>query len=136
MNEMESSSKILHLPKVFDVRGSLTYVENAREIPFEVKRVFYLYDVPAGSSRAGHALKTCKQFLIAVSGSFDVVVEEKGIRQIFTLSKPYEGLFLPALVWREIHNFSAGAVCFVLASEYYEESNYCREITQFRNFSG
>lgn len=122
--------KIINLPKIFDTRGNLTYIENNRHIPFEIKRVFYLYDVPGGETRAGHALKTL-QFLIAASGSFDVVVYDGSNKKSFTLNRSYYGLFLPAYIWRELENFSSGSVCLVLASEFYNEKDYIREYSDF-----
>jgi hypothetical protein len=125
--------ELLNLPKIYDVRGNLTFIENQKHIPFEVRRVFYLYDVPAGETRAGHALKNCQQFIIAVSGSFDVIVDNGKKKSKFTLNRPYIGLFLPALCWRELENFSSGSVCLVLASELYNENEYIYNYEDFQN---
>ena len=109
--------RLVDLPVVPDPRGNLTFVEGSRHIPFEIRRVFYLYDVPGGESRAGHALRTCQQFIIAMSGSFDVFVDDGSENRRYQLNRSYNGLYLPALIWRELDNFSSGSVCTVLASE-------------------
>ncbi|MGO9898384.1 MAG: sugar 3,4-ketoisomerase [Solirubrobacteraceae bacterium] len=114
-----------------DHRGNLTFVEGGRHVPFEIRRVFYLYDVPAGQRRAGHALKDIQQILVAVSGSFDVVVDSGQERTKVTLNRPSMGLYLPSLVWRELENFSSGSVCLVLASERYSEESYYRDYYEF-----
>jgi hypothetical protein len=124
--------RLLDLPVVPDYRGNLTFIEGSRHIPFDIKRVFYLYDVPGGQSRAGHALKDVEQLLIAASGSFDVVLDYGDERSVVTLNRSYVGLYLPSLVWRELENFSSGAVCLVLASDYYDEEAYYRDYEQFR----
>ncbi len=114
-----------------DNRGNLTFIEGSHHVPFAIERVFYLYDVPGGQSRAGHALKETEQVLIAVSGSFDVVLDDGESRRTVTLNRPYVGLYLPSLVWRELENFSSGSVCLVLASRVYEEAQYYREYSAF-----
>jgi hypothetical protein len=124
--------RMIDLPRINDPRGNLTFVEGSRHIPFEIKRVFYLYDVPGGETRAGHALKTCHQFIVAMSGSFDAVVDDGRTRSHFRLNRSYYGLYLPPKIWRELENFSSGSVCLVLASEPYVESGYYREYSQFR----
>jgi hypothetical protein len=123
--------KLLDLPKIADPRGNLTFLEGGRHIPFEIKRVFYLYDVPGGETRAGHALKSCDQFLIAMSGSFDVVIDDGREKRRFQLNRSYQGLYIPPLIWREIDNFSSGSVCAVLASERYAETVYYRSYEEF-----
>lgn len=127
-----SAHRLIDLPIVPDHRGNLTFIEGARHIPFEIKRVFYLYDVPGGQSRAGHALKGVEQLLIAASGSFDVVLDDGRERKTVTLNRSYVGLYLPSLVWRELENFSSGAVCLVLASHHYEEDAYYRDFDEYR----
>ena len=122
---------IIELPRVPDPRGNLTFIEGSRHVPFEIKRVFYLYDVPGGETRAGHALKTTDQFLVAVSGSFTVICDDGRIKHRFFLNRSYYGLYIPPLVWREIEDFSSGAVCLVLASEFYDEGDYYREYGDF-----
>lgn len=126
-----SLGQLLHFPTVPDRRGNLSFIEGSRHVPFEIKRVFYLYDVPGGETRAGHALRDVDQVLIAMSGSFDVVVDNGANRQTVTLNRSYFGLFIPSLVWRELENFSSGAVCLVLASEPYDENAYYRSYPDF-----
>ena len=128
---MSARHQLLDLPVRPDHRGNLTFVEGGRHIPFEIRRVFYLYDVPAGESRAGHALKDIEQVLVAVSGSFDVVLDYGDEQTRVTLNRPYMGLYLPSLVWRELENFSSGSVCLVFASDYYSEQSYYREHDAF-----
>ena len=123
--------KMIDLPKVTDPRGNLTFIEGGKHIPFEMKRVFYLYDVPGGASRAGHALKTCHQFIIAALGSFDIILDDGAHRQRFHLNRSYYGLYVPPLIWREIDNFSSGSVCLVFASEFFNEGDYYRNYQDF-----
>ncbi|NLE74860.1 MAG: WxcM-like domain-containing protein [Actinobacteria bacterium] len=118
--------RLIYLPKIADARGNLTFIEGTRHIPFEIKRVFHVYDVPGGAARGGHGLKLVHQFLIAMSGSFDVTLDDGQKRQIFHLNRAYFGLYIPPMVWREMDNFSSGAVCMVLASDYYSEEDYYR----------
>lgn len=122
---------IIELPKINDPRGNLTFIESGRHIPFEVKRIFYLYDVPGGAMRAGHALKACHQFLIANSGSFDVVVDDGTQKKRYQLNRSHYGLYIPPLIWREIDNFSSNSVCTVLASAFYDEADYYRTYDEF-----
>lgn len=124
-------ARLIDLPKILDQRGNLSFIEGERHIPFEIRRVFYLYDVPGGETRAGHALKTCHQFLVAISGAFDVVIDDGAARSRHHLNRSYFGLYLPPLIWRELDNFSSGSVCLVLASEPYSESAYFREYNDF-----
>jgi hypothetical protein len=124
--------RLIELPRVHDVRGNLTFIESGRHVGFEIKRVFYLYDVPGGATRAGHALWTCHQFLIAMSGSFDVLLDDGERRRRQQLNRSYHGLYIPPRIWREIENFSSGSVCLVLASSPYDESDYCRDYAEFR----
>lgn len=123
--------RLIDLPIVRDHRGNLTFVEGGRHLPFEIRRVFYLYDVPGGESRAGHALKDTEQVLVAVAGSFDVVLDYGEHRTTVTLNRPYVGLHVPSLVWRELENFSSGSVCLVFASQPYSESAYYRDYGSF-----
>lgn len=122
---------LIDLPRVNDPRGNLTFIEGGRHVPFEMKRIFYLYDVPGGAMRAGHALKRCHQFIVATSGSFDVILDDGAERKRFQLNRSYYGLYVPPLVWREIDNFSSNSVCVVLASEAYDESDYYRDYEDF-----
>ena len=131
MNIGDIECKIIDLPKVTDVRGSLSFIEGCRHIPFEIQRVFYLYDVPGGAIRAGHALKTCEQFLIAISGSFEVVIDNGVSRCEYLLNRAYRGLLIPPLFWRELKNFSSGSVCLVLASDPFDEDDYFNDYEDF-----
>lgn len=123
--------QLIDLPKVNDDRGNLTFIEGHRHVPFEIRRVFYVYDVPGGSQRAGHALRSCEQFIIAISGSFDVVLDDGSARQRFHLNRSHYGLYVTALTWREIDNFSSNSVCLVLASAPYSEGDYYRDYESF-----
>lgn len=124
--------KLIELPKISDPRGNLTFIEGAKHIPFEIKRIYYLYDVPGGAHRAGHAHKTLHQVLVALSGSFDITLNDGFSQMKFHLNRSYQGLYIPAMVWRDIDNFSSGAVCLALASTFYDESEYYREYDSFR----
>ena len=126
-----SDCGMVQLPKIPDARGNLSFVEAGQHIDFDIKRVFYLYDVPGGETRAGHALKTCHQFVIAMSGSFDVHLDDGREQKTIGLNRSYYGLHIPPRVWRVLDNFSSGAVCLVLASERYDASGYFREYAQF-----
>ena len=128
--------KIIELPKRLDPRGNLTFIEGRRHVPFDIKRVFYLYDVPGGADRGGHALRNCHQFMIAMSGSFDVIVYDGKQNQRIHLNRSYYGLHLPPLIWREMDNFSSGSVCLVLASEFYDEKGYFREYPEYLRYVG
>ena len=114
-----------------DERGRLAFIESGAQIPFDIRRVFYLYGVPSGMSRAGHALKSCEQFLIAVSGSFEVLAFDGNEQERFRLDKPEQGLHLSRWVWRELVQFSSDAVCLVLASHAYDETDYCRDYEEY-----
>ena len=124
--------RLIDLPRINDPRGNLTFIENDRHIPFEIKRVYYLYDVPGGSLRAGHAHKTLRQFLIAMSGSFDVTVDDGQQKMKFHLNRSYYGLYIPPMIWREIDNFSSGSVCLALASDFFDEADYYRQYPEFK----
>jgi len=130
-----SKCKIIDLPKITDERGNLTFVEGNKHIPFEIKRIYYLYDVPGGESRGGHAHKSLQQFIIAASGSFDVILDDGLERKRFHLNRSYYGLYVPFMVWRELNNFSSGSVCLVVASEYYDENDYIREYETFKKIA-
>lgn len=123
--------RLLEFPQVHDQRGNLTFIESCEHIPFEIRRVYYLYDIPGGAHRGGHAHRSLEQCLIAVSGSFDVVVDVGSDRQSITLNRSFYGLYLPRMVWREITNFSSGSVCLVLASDFYCEEDYIRDHSEF-----
>lgn len=117
-----------------DRKGNLSVVENEKEVPFLVKRVYYLYDVPGGESRGGHAHKDLYQLIVAVSGSFTVTLDDGNDKKSFVLKRPYEGLYIVPGIWRTLDDFSSGAVCLVLASEKYEKADYIRDYNEFINF--
>lgn len=124
--------KIIDLPKIEDPRGNLTFIEGGQHVPFEIKRVYYLYDVPGGSSRGGHAHKELHQLLIAMSGSFDILLDDGESQVKYHMDRSYYGLYIPPMLWREIDNFSSGSVCMVLASAHYDEADYYRDYEVFR----
>ena len=123
--------KIIDLPKISDPRGNLSFIEGGQHIPFDIKRVYYLYDVPGGSDRGSHAHKNLHQFVVAMSGSFDVVLDDGKEKKRFHLNRSYYGLYVCPMMWRDLDNFSSGAVCMVLASEHYDEADYIRDYQQF-----
>jgi dTDP-4-dehydrorhamnose 3,5-epimerase-like enzyme len=123
--------KIIQLPKIQDQRGNLTFIESGRHMPFDIRRVYYLYDVPGGAARAAHGHKKLHQLMIAMSGSFDVTLDDGLEKKAFHLNRSYFGLYIPPMMWRDLDNFSSGAVCMVLASEYYDEEDYFREYADF-----
>lgn len=128
---MLDACRIIDLPKINDPRGSLTFVEGGKHVPFDIRRIFYLYDVPGGADRGGHANKEVHQVLIAMSGSFDVVVDDGSNRRRHHLNRSYYGLYIPPMVWRELENFSSGSVCLVLASSVFVESDYHRDYAAY-----
>jgi len=123
---------LVTLPRVNDARGNLTFIEGGNHVGFDIRRVYYLYDVPGGAERGGHAHRQLEQLFIAMSGSFDVVLDDGNVRQRFHLNRSYVGLYVPEMVWREIDNFSSGSVCMVLASQPYHEADYYRDYAEFR----
>lgn len=123
--------KIIELPKINDPRGNLTFIEGGEHIPFDIRRVYYLYDVPGGAERGGHAHKGLSQLIIAMSGSFDVILDQGGVKKRFHLNRSYQGLYICPMMWRELDNFSSGSVCMVLASNIYEESDYYRDYNEY-----
>ncbi len=127
-----SKCQIVNFPKITDVRGNLSFIEEHSQIPFEIKRVYYLYDVPSGATRGGHAHKTLEQMVIALSGSFDVVLDDGTDRRNFFLNRPHYGLYIPPGIWRELENFSSNSVALSLVSKPYDESDYIRNYTVFK----
>jgi len=123
--------QLIELPKIADPRGNLTFVESRHHIPFDIKRVYYLYDVPGGATRAAHGHRKLSQVMIAMSGSFDVTLDDGRSRRKFHLNRSYFGLHIRPMIWRDLDNFSSGSVCMVLASEWYDEADYFRDYNQF-----
>lgn len=126
-----SDCALVEFPKVPDPRGNLTFIEGARHVPFEIKRLFYLHDVPAGASRGGHAHRTLAQVLICVSGSLDVRLDDGAEQRMVRLNQPWVGLYIPPMIWDTEVNFQPGTVCLVLASAHYDESDYVRDYAAF-----
>jgi dTDP-4-dehydrorhamnose 3,5-epimerase-like enzyme len=126
--------KLIELPKITDPRGNLSVVEGGVHVPFDIKRVYYLYDVPGGSTRAGHGHKELEQLIIAMSGSFDVIVDDGRQRKKFQLNRSYYGLYIARGMWREVENFSSGGVCLVLASTLYDPADYYHHYNDFQKF--
>ena len=125
------TGRIIDLPKIADPKGNLTFIEARRHIPFAIERVYYTYDVPGGESRGGHSHRACEEFIVAASGSFDVVLDNGRERERFALNRSYYGLYVPPMTWRELENFSSGSVCLVLASAAYDEADYIRDYRRF-----
>jgi hypothetical protein len=123
--------KIIDLPKIADPRGNLTFIEGGDHIPFDIQRVYYLFDVPGGAERGGHAHKGLHQLIIAMSGSFDVVLDDGKNKKRVHLARSYYGLYVCPMIWRELDNFSSGSVCMVLASNKYDEEDYYRNYEDF-----
>ncbi len=123
----------MKLNKIIDPRGNITFLEEKNHVPFDISRVYYLYDTPSGAERGGHAHYDLQQLIIAVSGSFDVIIDDGSNSERITLLRPDEGLLISSMIWRELKNFSGGAVCLVLASNLYSESDYIRSYDEFRN---
>jgi len=123
--------KVVELPKITDPRGNLTFIEGGRHVPFQIQRVYYLYDTPGGAERGGHAHKDLHQLIVAMSGSFDVVLDDSRQKKRFHLNRSYYGLYVCPMIWRELDNFSSGSVCMVLASNFYDEHDYYRDYQEF-----
>jgi hypothetical protein len=126
-----ASCRIINLPRVTDPRGNLTFIEGQIHVPFEIRRVYYLYDVPGGAERGGHAHKDLHQLIIALSGSFDVVLDDGEERKRFHLNRSYYGIYVCPMIWRELDNFSSASVCMVIASNVYDEADYYRDYAEF-----
>lgn len=123
--------RLIELTKISSDKGNLTFIEGNRHIPFDIKRVYYLYDVPGGEIRGAHAHRSLEQLFIAASGSFDLVLDDGRNKQRFHLNRSYFGVYLPPMIWRVLDNFSSGSVCIVLASDYYREEDYIRDYDEF-----
>lgn len=123
--------RIIDLPKITDARGNLTFIEGGRHVPFDIKRVYYLYDVPGGSERGAHGHRTLQQLIVAMSGSFDVILDDGFATKVFHMNRSYYGLYVAPMMWRDITNVSSGAVLMVLASEFYDAADYFRDYEQF-----
>lgn len=122
---------IIQLPRVNDPRGNLTFIEANRHVPFGIRRIYYLYDVPGGAERGGHAHKALHQFIIAMSGSFDIHLDDGRSKKTVHMNRSYYGLYICPMIWREIDNFSSGGVLMAIVSEYYDEQDYYRDYNQF-----
>ena len=129
-----NNCQLYRLPKICDSRGNLSFVESPTHIPFPIKRIYYLYDVPFGDDRGGHAHKNLQQFIIPISGSFSIHLDDGSSQKTFHLKDPSQGLYITKLIWRTLNDFSSNAVCLVLASELYSESDYIRDYTDFLGF--
>jgi hypothetical protein len=134
MKILVSDCSLIELPKIENRSGNLTSIQNSIEIPFDIKRIFYLYDIPGGKDRGAHAHIECHQFLIAGSGSFDVLLDDGKSKKLVTLNQPYRGLHIPPGIWASEINFSSGSICLVLASHKYDEKDYIREYDKFLNY--
>ena len=128
---MLKNCRMIDLPKIQDPRGNLTFIEGGNHVPFQIQRVYYLYDVPGGAERGGHAHKGLHQLIVAMSGSFDVVLDDGREKKSYHLNRSYHGLYVCPMMWRELNNFSSGSVCMVLASNTYDEDDYYRDYQEF-----
>lgn len=130
----EKKCRIVALPRIVDPRGNLTVAEAHEQLPFAIKRAYWVYDVPGGESRGGHAHKQCREFIVALSGSFTVTIDDGKNKNTFLLNHPWEGLLVETNMWRTLDDFSSGAVCLVLASDEYDEDDYIREYPDFIHY--
>lgn len=135
MNSIDDC-KIIQLPKIEDPRGNLTFIEEENQIPFKIKRVYWIYDVPGGQVRGGHAFKEQEEFIVALSGSFDVLINDGMIKQNFSLNRSYYGLYIPKGLWREMNNFSTNSLAMVLSSTPFSEEDYIRKYPEFLKYKG
>jgi dTDP-4-dehydrorhamnose 3,5-epimerase-like enzyme len=131
-SELNSAIRIIQLPKFLDDRGNLTFIEGERHIPFKILRTYWIYDVPGGEIRGGHAYKTLQEFIVAISGSFDVVLDDGRERKVFSLNRSYYGLYVPNMIWRQLENFSTNALCIILASDDYHAEDYIYDYQEFK----
>jgi hypothetical protein len=128
--------KLIQLPKVHNRAGSITAINNFTDVPFDIRRVYYLYDMPGGEERGGHAHKALQQLIVAASGSFEVVLDDGNMKKTVRLNQPYHGLLMVPGIWRELKEFSSGSICLVLASHFYDESDYIRDYADFKQLTG
>lgn len=128
------NSRIINLPKILDRRGNLTFIEGNNHIPFAIQRTYWIYDVPGGQTRGGHAYKQLEELIVALSGSFDVVLDDGFEKQTYSLNRSYVGLYVPKGMWRHIENFSTNALAMVLASDQYDENDYIRDYEEFKQY--
>ena len=131
---MDKHERLIDLPKILDERGNLTFVEEMRHIPFLMKRIYWIYDVPGGQTRGGHAFKKQEEFIIALSGSFDVIINDGKDRRLYHLNRSYYGLFVPCGLWRHMENFSTNSIALVLSSTSYDESDYIRDYSNYLTY--
>lgn len=131
MNYAENQARIIDLPKILDRRGNLSIIEEMKNIPFEIKRSFWIYDVPGGETRGGHAYRETQEFIVALSGSFDVVIDDGKVKQTFSLNRSYYGLYVPKMMWRQMVNFSTNSLALVLTSTDYDKSDYIHDYQSF-----
>ncbi|MEK6372951.1 MAG: FdtA/QdtA family cupin domain-containing protein [Acidobacteriota bacterium] len=124
--------RIVDLPRILDPRGNLTFIEGERHVPFRIRRAYWIYDVPGGEVRGGHAYRTLDELLVSLSGSFDVVLDDGRERRVVPLNRSYCGLLVPRMIWRHVENFSTNSVCLILASAPYDEDDYIRDYDLFR----
>jgi len=129
------SVRLINLPRIPDPRGNLSFIEEENHIPFKIKRAYWIYDVPGGEVRGGHAYKTLNEFIVALSGSFDVVLDDGSEKHTYSLNRSYYGLYVPQMIWRSMENFSTNALCLILASEVYDEKDYIRNYAMFQSLN-
>lgn len=130
-NYNNGKARIIDLPKIIDRRGNLSIIEELKNIPFEIKRTFWIYDVPGGETRGGHAYRETQEFIVALSGSFDVVIDDGKVKQTFSLNRSYYGLYVPKMMWRQMENFSTNSLALVLTSTDYDKSDYIHDYQSF-----
>jgi len=132
---MKDEARVIQLPKILDKRGNLSFIESDTHIPFEIKRAYWIYDVPGGEIRGGHAYKKLNELIVALSGSFDIILDDGNGEKKYSLNRSYYGLFVPKMYWRRVENFSTNSLCLILASDYYNESDYIRDFEKFKELA-
>ena len=135
MMQNNIAPQIINLPTFFDLHGNLAFIEEENHIPFNIGRVYWIYDVPGGETRGGHAFKTQMEFIVALSGSFDVVVDNGKTRQVFSLNRSHYGLYVPQMQWRTIENFSTNSFCMIISSDSYNAEDYIRDFNRYKNLN-